>query len=198
VLRGLGDQGLVASICPKVTRSAHPEDDPGYGYNPAVDAIVDVLQPLLANHCLARPPAVDDQGHAACAILETPVAGDCDCQKPGRAPAGDDALSALRQNLKDESLCDTEDSPACKQVCACKIEEATDGAALSACRSNLDASLQAPGYCYVDPEKGLGDPTLVHNCPATQKRLLRFVGPDTPSNGAVAFMACMGKTLSTR
>jgi hypothetical protein len=46
------------------------------------------------------------------------------------------------------------------------------------------------GWCYIDPNQGLGDPSLVATCPAGQKQILRFVGSDTPSNGAMVLIAC--------
>ena len=51
-----------------------------------------------------------------------------------------------------------------------------------------DAS--APGYCYIDASLNLGDAGLVQDCPA--QRGLRFVGNDTPRNGAQTFIACVG------
>ena len=53
VLKDLGSNAIVASICPKVTTSAMPMADPNYGYNPAVSAIVERLKEALAGS--ARP-----------------------------------------------------------------------------------------------------------------------------------------------
>jgi len=33
-----------------------------------------------------------------------------------------------------------------------------------------------PGWCYVDPSRGAGATSIVANCPATEKRVVRFVG----------------------
>jgi hypothetical protein len=190
VLKGIGDQAVVASICPKIVHSNSPADDPNYGYNPAVSAIVDTLRPALANQCLSRAPLVDD-GKTACAVLETRFSNDCDCTKPGRAKPNEDAVNSVRDSLKIEKQCGVEGTPTCESLCACEIVEAQK-ADLTACRSNTPPDTQSPGYCYVDPDKGLGDPALVRNCPSTQKRLLRFVGPETPRTGSLTFMACMG------
>jgi hypothetical protein len=44
MLRGLGDQAVVASICAKkVTADGSPATDPDYGYNPAMRALIDVV-----------------------------------------------------------------------------------------------------------------------------------------------------------
>src|SRR5690606_40063101 len=50
VLRRVGaitGNAIVASICPKVTRSQSPATDPAYGYNPAIAALVDRLKVSL-------------------------------------------------------------------------------------------------------------------------------------------------------
>lgn len=195
VLKGIGDQAIVASICPKVTRAAAPNDDPNYGYNPAVTAIVDTLRPSLANQCLSRAPTVQDDGRTSCRVLETRFTNDCDCTKPGRAEPNADQVDSVRATLKNDKLCGTPETPACDSLCACEIREA-EGDALTRCRSTVDASAQAPGYCYVDPQKGLGDAALVRGCPATQQRLLRLVGPGTPRTGSLTFMACIGQASS--
>ena len=103
-------------------------------------------------------------------------------------------MNAVRDEFKAGGFCDTPNGPACSQVCACQVAEA-QGSALTSCRSTTDPSVQSPAYCYVDPDKGLGDPSLVSGCPKTKRRLLRFVGADTPRSGTIAYMACMGKTL---
>lgn len=189
VLRGVGAQGIVASICAKLARG--PSSDPSYGYNPAVSALVDRLRTPLANQCLGRAPALTDSGKAACLVVEARVDGQCDCSQPGRRPASPDVLSRVRDQLKGSS-CDVANGPSCSTVCGCQLAEASAGAAMDACRSTTDPNLQAPGYCYVEPAAGLGDPKLVEGCPNAKQRLLRFVGPQTPTQGSIAFMACMG------
>jgi len=194
VLKGLGDQAVLASICAKQTQSDRPEADPAYGYNAAVDALVNKLRVPLASQCLSRAPSVDEQGQAACVVLEANLGAQCDCSLPGRRPARPSALSLVRQDLVSSSSCGAAGQPSCDTVCGCELSEAK-GEALSACRSTADATRQAPGYCYVDPAKGLGDPLLVKDCPATRKKLVRFVGDRTPVPGSFAYMACLGKAL---
>src|SRR5690606_38704283 len=48
VLRGFGENSIVASICPKIVDPTSPS----FGYNPAVNAIVDRLAQKLAGQCL--------------------------------------------------------------------------------------------------------------------------------------------------
>src|SRR5262249_24429934 len=51
VAKGLGDQAIVASICPANTKDATAAD---YGYRPAVEALVERLKTKLKGQCLPR------------------------------------------------------------------------------------------------------------------------------------------------
>jgi hypothetical protein len=77
----------------------------------------------------------------------------------------------------------------------CELAPAS-GPGLEECL-NATAGSTTPGYCYIDPfgETPQGNAELVANCPATNKQILRFVGPETPKPGATAFIACLGATL---
>lgn len=195
VLKGIGGQAIVASICPKVVRSARPDADPNFGYNPAMAALVDRIGPALANQCLGRAPALEKDGSTSCVILEVDPAGGCDCTGAGRRAPDADVMETVRGELRDSRTCGDEvGQTSCNQVCACQISETT-GDALNRCRGGAAAATEQAGYCYVDPDKGLGSPDLVRDCPSTQRRLLRFVGADTPKKGSLAYMACMGSTV---
>jgi len=48
VLKDFGDNAIVASVCPKLMKPAgSAESDPNYGYNPAVDALIERLKEAL-------------------------------------------------------------------------------------------------------------------------------------------------------
>ncbi len=196
VLKGMGDQAIVASICPKVVRSSQPEADANFGYNPAMAALVDRFVDTLAGRCLARAPDLDSEGHPSCVVLEVSLSGSCNCGSTGRRAPPAEVLASVRDDLRKDSLCGGPNQPDCAQACACELQEAAAGTPLSDCRSTKDPGTQPPGYCYVDPEKGLGDPALVAACPSTGRRVLRFVGADTPRRGSITYMACLGNTLS--
>ena len=74
VAKALGDQAIVASLCPREPSDTTSSD---YGYRPAMRAIVDRLKIALANECLPEPLTVGDAGSVPCFILETlaPAAG---------------------------------------------------------------------------------------------------------------------------
>jgi hypothetical protein len=87
VVDKLGDNGIVASICP---RSLDP-NNPDFGYRPAVRAIVDRLKNALAQQCLPQkllpdPNSSPVPNQVPCLILETlPEPGDESvCNNPAK------------------------------------------------------------------------------------------------------------------
>lgn len=193
VLRGIGESAIVASICPKVLTQGQP----GYGYEPAVDAIVERLKVVLAGRCPPRPLAVAPgaEGNLPCMVVEAlPPSSACTCSAAGRTPASPEARSMVARRLAEQDQCDTPGTPACASLCFCEIAQAR-GASLDLCL-NDPAGSNEPGYCYIDPfgTPPLGNPALVADC-GPNPRKIRFVGPDTPTPGASAFIACLGATL---
>jgi hypothetical protein len=194
VLRGIGDSAIVASICPKVL----DEGRPGYGYEPAVDAVVDRLKVALNNdRCLPRPLAVQANAGGAlpCVVVEAaPPAGECRCDAARRSVVSSEAKQLVQEQLKARANCDTPTTPACDSFCMCELGQA-EGDSLKECL-NDEAGSNTPGYCYVNPYDSdpHGNPALVQQCDATSRQLIRFVGPDTPRPGTTAFIACLGAT----
>jgi hypothetical protein len=203
VLRGVGENAIVASICPKHTAPAaglKAEEDPAYGYNPAVHSIVEVFRRRLGGQCLPRPLPVEDDGSVPCAVVEVlprreGAACGCDVSK-GRLPldGGDAKLaSAITKQLVEEEQCGGSNGIDCRDHCVCKLAP-LEGTALEACRDGSEDP-NVYGYCYVDPDKGLGAPELVEGCPGSQNRMLRYMGASVPANGSVLFTACLGDAL---
>jgi hypothetical protein len=202
VLRGISENAIVASICPKYMEPAaglRPDEDPSYGYNPAVHSIVEVFRRRLGGQCLPRPLPVEDDGSVPCAVVEVlpraqGAACSCDASK-GRLPLdADDAKlpSAIATQLVEEDQCGPNGID-CRDHCMCKLAS-LEGSALEACR----AGSQDPnvyGYCYIEPDKGFGAPELVEGCPESENRLLRYMGGGVPANGSVLFTACLGESL---
>jgi len=208
VLQGVGENGIVASICPKNTAPAAgvlAEADPSYGYNPAIAAMAEIFKSRLAQQCLPRPLPVENDprsanyGHVPCKVVEAVpnAATSCSCDDTqGRQKLGADGdklAAAVRDQLRLEHRCDEGNGPACKDFCMCELES-LKGDELTACQNGQENG-SAYGYCYVDPAQGIGDPELVKACPATNRRSLRFVGDGLPSNGSVTFMACDGQNF---
>lgn len=222
VLRGLGDTGIVASICPK-----QPVDtaSPIYGYGPAMEAIADRLAQRLGGQCLPRKLEVFPDGDVPCAVVETfpkPAEG-CDCSAPGRAEVEAQLAAGVRKRLRSEGQCDGDTGRSCEiDVCLCALRFAGDPAVggseaqLAECLNDEDVSPETYGYCYIDSDRGecdtdadcggerlrcdggrcrIGNAQLVQGCDADKRRLLRIAGEDTPRSGSTTLFACLGAAL---
>lgn len=215
---------IVASICPQ--NLTNPDKaDPGYGYNPAVAALVNRLKEKLKGSCLPRPLSVNtDSGQVPCNVVEvvgsataggTGDACSAYCAGQGRNvgtadnPSGQvspQMQAAVLDSMRKSGLCDKAGAPACADMCMCLLPQEPTGDALNTCQSADEGTVNRdlpPGYCYIDPALGLGTEALVKNCPSTQKRILRFVGNNptggghsVPLNGALVFTACQGSSLN--
>jgi hypothetical protein len=212
VLQALGDNAIVASICPKVIEPVDPRNpagDANYGYNPAVSAIVERLKTQLAGKCLPRTLKADDQGQALCRVVEAQGPGkECNCKADGRAKVtSDDITRAVLTQLAQSGECGNEPGQThCSDWCMCEIQQ-VDPAHLKACQTNQGGV--PPGYCYIDDQAKVGaaasDAQLIEEqlarCPANQRHQLRFVDADathkTPAQGAFAFIACIGEALAS-
>jgi hypothetical protein len=195
VAKQFGKNAIVASVCPKVI----DQNQPDFGYAPAVDAVIERLKEGLTEACLPRPIDRNPDGTLPCRTVEVLFSGGPECANlpDGRVSTreADPPLDrAVRDELERAGRCA---SPGCSEVCLATLSELTGDARL-ACESGDDTG--AVGYCYVDPEpppigSGIGDPELVDACPETAKRMLRLVGPDTPRRGSVVYIACAGRSF---
>ncbi len=206
VLKDLGNNAIVASICPKVVTAKNPADpasDPNYGYNPAVGAIIERLKEALKGKCLPRPIQTNNQGQVLCKVIEAQKSGCGDCTAAGRGPATDPQLmSAVQDQLMATGNCGHTGQVACSTWCQCEIlqESGTD---LTTCQTNQP--VKTPGYCYIDKtaENAPGAnvaaiEAALSKCPSNQQQLLHFQDSPTektPAQGAVAFIACLGAPI---
>ncbi len=214
VLKDFGANSIVGSICPKITTGT--ETAAGFGYNPAVQAIVDRLAEKLTGKCLPRELSIDEEtGEVPCSVVEAKPKGsdnplDCSMAR-GRDVVDDLTREAVVAQLKATGRCDGDSLTLCADWEMCVIDELSGGdAGRDDCLYNQgdEGSLPNPGFCYIDPAKrnsegayiaGGGDDgqnPLVANCPATERRLLRFVGANTPAANTITFVACTGEAAS--
>jgi hypothetical protein len=97
VARNLGDQGIVASLCPR----SLDVNSPDYGYRPAVKAIVDRLKNALANQCLPQHLTPGACGDVPCLILETLSTPGVACTSiPGLTDPDPQVLAKFREQQK--------------------------------------------------------------------------------------------------
>jgi hypothetical protein len=189
VLRGLGSQAVVGSICPKNTVPVgSPESDVNYGYNPVVTSIFDRLSALARPGCLERELRQAEDGSLACRLIQALPPGDCGCD-PARgerelsASAEDAEVSAaMRESLERNGVCGTTSGVDCASTCFCEIVQLT-GAERQACVMGAETTA---GFCYVDSGP------LVEQCPATARRTIRMPAVE-PRAGASVSVVCGGE-----
>jgi hypothetical protein len=188
VLRDFGANSIVASICPKNTALTElGTTDPSFGYSPAVTALIDRLKVVFNAKCLPRELQPDASGQVPCKVIEASEEAVCDCAaRAGREPnpvTGETAQAVLKLlGCKGD---------ACSGYCLCTIEQTPVPECLEQAHYG-----DAVGYCYIDAAKGIGNPSFVKSCPDTEKRMLRFVGDDTPRTNSRTFIACSGASYS--
>jgi hypothetical protein len=211
VLKDFGTNSIVASICPKITTPGAP----GYGYNPAVDSIIERLKEVLAGKCVNRPVDVNDDGTPKCKVVEVQEAqGGCQpCDSnTGRSDVDPALVAPVLKRLKATAQCGPQSAnlTPCDpgNWCMCTINYASMP---DDCLHNDPYAVGDFGWCYIDYGRvdvnGQPDPIpsdyatnpgtiapSVNKCaPARQ---LRFVGDNTPANGATVFLACLGAPVS--
>ncbi|MBI4952179.1 MAG: hypothetical protein HY908_09100 [Myxococcales bacterium] len=186
VLKQLGDQGLVASICPAQMDDATAPD---FGYSPAVQVVVDWLeQRTRRSHgvCMPHSLAPNAAGQVPCGVIEAKWAVDgCTGGGGSRRP-----VAPENQAVADAVAAD---APAPGWNEYCEILQLA-GAELDPCQNDPSDAGSVHGWCYVDPSAvpPLGSPEVVASCPSTVKRLVRFVGQGQGAPGATLFLACGG------
>lgn len=155
----------------------------------------------LGGQCLPRTLTPDAAGQVSCLILEARNSGgQCSCdEKEARLPVSEEHKAAQKAAEQDEF------AATAKWDCFCEIKQLDNGDAaatnddeLKACQ---DDATNPPtyngqnlnGWCYIDDGAGIGNPEIVKNCPATERRLVRFVGAGNPKPGATLFITCSGE-----
>lgn len=163
--------------------------------------------------CLPRslptglPGSANDGQATTCMIIELKP-GSCDCSQTARAALPKSILNAAQTQLKASGACGGASGTSCDTFCGCELAQAPGTAsdhssALYACENELTPSASVNGFCVVDQLRTdasgapapLGNPAIVSECPANQKRLLRFVGAGAPASGASLFLGCTSASL---
>ncbi len=135
VVRQLGSQGILGSLCPKVADG--PQTNPDYGYNPAVNEIVDRLKNALTQTCLPQALSKDDSGNVPCLMLEVMPEGVPSCELEGREAPNPAVLTKFQETL-DASQ---------KSRTVCVLGQIAGAAGVDACQQ---ATGENSGWCYLD------------------------------------------------
>ena len=100
VAEGLGNQSVVTSLCAKDTNPADAAL-PGYGYNPAMTAIANRLQPILGDEgCLPEALSRATDGSVACHLLvlnQAQTNQAAGCTQPGLSQPETNLLLQVQQ-----------------------------------------------------------------------------------------------------
>ncbi len=208
IAKGMGSQGIAASICAKQLTDNTAAD---YGYRPAVKAIIDRLKQALHGECLPRTLTPDPTGEVQCLILEAtkvPMASAASCNActaPGRRPvsmSNPNHEPAVQAALQDPL------AATAQWNCFCEIPQTTGPSCTGPeCNPGLEdcqtaVSSSSNGWCYVDPATAPAsftpmqvaqEATLVAKCPQTEQHDIRFVGNGSAAPGATLFITCAGQ-----
>jgi hypothetical protein len=180
VLKGLGEQAIVGSICPSNITNMTASD---FGYRPSIGALVHRFRPVLTNQrCLSQALPLSTTGEVDCRLVEVfnpPAGSTCNCNdRPGRTQL---SAAAVTPEI------------AARGSCFCEITQLR-GQDASICRTQTSPpGTVGSGWCYVDPavHADANECPLVANCPGGSERIARFVNPDSePRAGAAAFLHC--------
>jgi hypothetical protein len=184
VLRGFGDNSIVASICARNVQDLSRRD---FGYRPAISSILERLEEQLVRSCLPRPLEVARDGTVQCTLVEVRPGDDtCSCD-PARARSRPGAVleTSVRESLARSigSPCGAGD-PECRSACLCEVEQV------------VETPTGVEGWCYVadDEHQRIGDPALVAECPPNERRLVRLVGEGQLD--ALTVISCSGASFA--
>jgi hypothetical protein len=210
----MGQQGFISSLCPIHVSPATGETqttDPLFGYNPAVNGIVDRLKVSLTGSCstqkLVPTPSADGgvTGEVSClvlVILPASTTGDT-CTNPGAAcdpslglsgPSSDP--NALFQQSLLNTFCMNQSQPgadppvaANQPVCALQ-QVIIDPSDTKTCASNTlgTGGASLPGWCYVQ-----GAAATALGC--AEPNTIEFVTGSPPS-GTVTSLQCLEEAVS--
>lgn len=190
MLEGLGDQGVVSSICP-AQLSDNGIEATDFGYRPAIAALVDRLKVELSDPCLPTKLQPDVDGQVSCLAIEGRFTGAETCECDAASARRDFDAAALLQDSNFAEVAQYQ-----QLDCFCRIEQ-LHGEEQKLCREQIAEPIvtsegQADGWCYIDATSApvLGNPQLAAHCPDTQERVLRFVGAGEIQDNATLFLHC--------
>ena len=146
VAQALGPQASVASICAKVTTGS--TSDPSYGYNPAMNAILERFAGIASGNCFPTALAQNADGTVSCEVLVVyPTRSNqaTGCTDPGMSqPTNGELQSFLTQ---------WESSVGGPPPVLCVYEQLTPG--IDYAGPSCDGSNSA-GWCYVQGASNTG------------------------------------------
>jgi hypothetical protein len=180
VAKGLGSQAVVASLCAKDTDPSHSAL-PDYGYNPAMQAIVNRLKNVLGGQCLPEQLAVDQTtGQVPCLVLviyTSQTDQSAGCIDPGLTQPDADTLALFQQQWAAQQG-DAGTSAPVPVVCVLNQLVPSDYGGAPSCET---VASSPPGWCYVT---GVGN---TGGCP----QAIKFSPKGQPKSGTTINLECI-------
>ena len=172
--RHVASLGVMLAAC----ASAPSSDEPGC---PAR------VQSALTLKCGPAPPLQPvtdpenpDFGRIPCRFFAAgdPGSGFCGCDTGGYAPLDDYDTATAKAQLTAVGACE---NSCCAELCFCELLQHA-GEALARCQSGDPVpTLERAGFCYVEPDIGVGDPSTVAGCKQDERHRVLV----TPATGPV-------------
>ena len=173
VAKGMGAQGVVASLCP---RNVTDKNSPDYGYRPAVRTIIDRLKAVLAGQCLPQTLAPNPDGTVPCLVILTfDQPGACDTSK-GLTELDPDILKRFNDQRLAELRQTTPAATLADLGAACQLAQIipTDFV------NGTCESVTKPGWCYVEG-------AAAGTCP----QAIKFSATGQPPSGSKVNLSCI-------
>ena len=148
-VRALGDQGVIASLCPITLEG--DKQAPSYGYNPAVKAIIDRLKNALTTQCLPQKLTASDAGadlgQVPCLVLAQLGEVTDTCEGAKLKKPAPEILSKFLEQQKAESGDPKDGGVDLSKLAVCELPQLV-AAAGSSCKDSSEL-----GWCYVENSK---------------------------------------------
>ena len=188
--RGLGERGLIGSICPRSTDTSALDLD--YGYAAAFALLAETQHRHIGTICFEPPLPVDARGMPLCHVIEA-YSGAVSCEAMGRIPPHEPSVARYRTALVGSTVASDSSELSFCELPAFSGSPAAVGSPYEKCQNELHPDLMGPGYCYIDPRLGLGTEDLVAGCHGRLARRLRFIPHTTPVGPASAIICDYGE-----
>jgi hypothetical protein len=202
----VSNQGIVSSLCPIALDIGQPlstaQADPLFGYNPAVNAIIDRLKVSLSSSCstqklvAAPPPATPGQVDCLVLVALPAGTGGGTCTNPGSAcdaalglsgPSAD-PNALFQQSLLDTFCMEHTQNGADPQITANQPVCALQQVIIDSSNTQDCSGSTKPGWCYVQ-----GPVATKLGC--AEPNTIEFVN-GSPPHGTVAALQCLEQAVS--
>jgi len=183
VIKGMGEQAIVASICPSNLTDPDAND---YGYRPAIGAIVERLGDYFGG-CWLRFQSLEDDGRVDCVMYEArKVEGDCPPCVGVRAEIEEHKRRAIEAGISWYGYSGLN--------CTCELKQVAAGPDLAACTGSIrETALESGAWCYVSPSQNSNHNSAITSlCSPNGQGIIRFMGV-APFGDATLMLGCRSK-----